>query len=259
MTTVGVCMARDEAEIIGLTVAHMLTQVDHVIVADNLSTDDTAKIAAAAGAWVLEDDDPAYRQSAKMTHLAQVAADNLHADWVVPFDADEFWYSPEGRLGTALDSLAPQWLTASAKLFDHIPTGVDDPDEINPVRRITWRRDYAGALPKVACRWREDLVILQGNHAAHYDGGSTVYPDLVELRHFQYRSAEHMIRKVRNGVAAYRAAPELPEEMGKHWRDYAGILESEDGEAKLAGVFETWFYSADPVADGLVNDPAPIG
>lgn len=257
MTTVGICMARDEAEIIGYTVAHMLTQVDHVIVADNLSADKTAKVAASAGAWVLEDNDPAYRQSEKMTHLASVAADSLHATWIVPFDADEFWYSPEGRLGTALDSLAPQWLTATATLYDHVPTAVDGTDP-HPARRITWRRDYPGALPKVACRWRDDLVINMGNHSATYQGGTTTYPNLVELRHFQYRSAEHMIRKVRNGVAALRAAPEIPPEMGQHWRDYAGILESENGEEKLADVFRTWFWSADPVNDGLVNDPAPL-
>ncbi|MBK6580439.1 MAG: hypothetical protein IPG17_30630 [Sandaracinaceae bacterium] len=41
----GICMARNEADIIATTVAHMLTQVDRVLVADNLSTDDTAALA----------------------------------------------------------------------------------------------------------------------------------------------------------------------------------------------------------------------
>jgi hypothetical protein len=41
MTVVAVSMVRDEEDIVGATVAHMRSQVDHVIVADNLSTDRT--------------------------------------------------------------------------------------------------------------------------------------------------------------------------------------------------------------------------
>ena len=76
MTTVAVCMARDEADVIGSTVAHMLAQVDAVIVADNLSTDRTREIldqlagGSSGRLVVVEDPDPAYRQSEKMTALA---------------------------------------------------------------------------------------------------------------------------------------------------------------------------------------------
>jgi hypothetical protein len=36
MTAVGVCMVKDEADIIRQTIEHMLTQVDHIIVAEGL-------------------------------------------------------------------------------------------------------------------------------------------------------------------------------------------------------------------------------
>lgn len=100
MTTVAVCMARDEADVIGSTVAHMLAQVDAVIVADNLSTDRTREIldemasAHPGRLVVVEDPDPAYRQSEKMTALALRARLDFGAEWIVPFDADEVWYSP---------------------------------------------------------------------------------------------------------------------------------------------------------------------
>ena len=44
MTVVAVTMVRDEEDVIRSTVAHMLDEVDAVIVADNLSTDRTREI-----------------------------------------------------------------------------------------------------------------------------------------------------------------------------------------------------------------------
>lgn len=41
MTTIAVTMVKNEQDIVGPIVEHMISQVDHVIVADNLSTDNT--------------------------------------------------------------------------------------------------------------------------------------------------------------------------------------------------------------------------
>src|SRR5881394_2910564 len=93
---IAVAMVKDEADIIQATVCHMLTQVDQVIVADNMSTDGTRNILDSLlvlnslPVEVVDDNDPAYYQSSKMTHLARLAY-LRGADWVVPFDADELW------------------------------------------------------------------------------------------------------------------------------------------------------------------------
>jgi hypothetical protein len=71
----------------------------------------------------------------------------------------------------------------------------------------------------------------------------------LEVRHYPYRSPEQMIRKARNGAAAY-AATDLPETVGQHWRDYGRLTDEQIGE-----VFRRYFWSADPEADGLVHDP----
>ena len=55
----GIAMVKNEADIIGPIVAHMRDQVDHVLIADNLSTDETPDILWASGAEVIVDDDPA--------------------------------------------------------------------------------------------------------------------------------------------------------------------------------------------------------
>jgi len=269
---VAVCMARDEEDVIRSTVAHMLDEVDAVIVADNLSTDGTRAIldelAAGAGGrlLVVEDNDPAYRQSQKMTALALRARLDLGAEWVVPFDADEWWYSPFGRIADVLAEVAPQWLITPAPLFDHVSTALD-PAEIDPIARLGWRRHEPNPLPKVAARWRADLVIEQGNHGAHYAGRGTMFDELLVVRHFPYRSPEQVIRKVRNGAAAYAAAGDsLPMSFGAHWRQWGQILD-DLGEQAIEELYHTWYWRAEPRAqletpDGeiqpaLIFDPAP--
>ena len=88
MTIVAITMVRDEADIIDWTLDHLLNQgIDHIIVADNLSVDETGwKLAALANTGrvtVLQDDEPGYYQDEKMTRLAHMAAIDFDADTAV--------------------------------------------------------------------------------------------------------------------------------------------------------------------------------
>lgn len=249
MTVFAVSMVRDEADIIAETVGHMLRQVDEVIVADNGSVDGTRDILADLGVTVVGDPEVGYYQSAKMTGLAHLAA-SKGADWVVPFDADEWWYSPFGRIADVLTATAA--FVAEAALYDHVATA-HDPDG-TPVARMGWRRRQPAELPKVAVRCRPDLVVHQGNHGAHYDGPTAAVPGLLVVRHFPYRTTDQFVAKARNGAQAYRAT-DLPETEGAHWRAYGDLLEAEGAEG-LAGVFRQWFWSSLPDEDpSLIFDP----
>lgn len=253
MTVIAVSMVKDEADIVRETVGRMASQVDHVIVADNGSTDGTREILEELGVEVVDDPDPAYYQSQKMTHLAGLAREQ-GARWVVPFDADEihlpFQYG--ASIAEVLSGLPDHILMSEAPLLDHVATAQDEPDE-PPVQRMRWRRTEQAPLRKIAVRAGERLTIHQGNHSATFEGiqHPAVVTDVLQVRHFPYRSPEQMIRKARNGAAAY-AATNLPFNVGQHWREY-GARSDEEIEA----IFREWFWSADPNADGLVYDPVP--
>lgn len=259
---VAVTMVKDEADVIAATVGHMKASVDHVIVADNGSTDGTREILDGLDVEVVDDPEVGYYQSRKMSALAEKAR-QMGATWVVPFDADEVWLGREYELRETLEGAPPEAHIVEAILLDHVATGAD-PDLPNVIASMPWRRTAIAPLRKVAVRAVEGVVIHQGNHGADFAGirSPLTVTGGLEIRHFPYRSAAQFIKKARNGAAAY-AATDLPENAGGHWRGYGRILE-EQGEAACASVFRKWFWRADPTReieiDGerqppLVRDP----
>jgi glycosyltransferase involved in cell wall biosynthesis len=262
-------MVKDEEDIIGDTITNLLGWgVEHVVVADNGSTDGTGKIlaylaAATKRVTIIRDDDPAYYQSRKMTTLAHYAGD-LGAEWIVPFDADELWgvvrSAPIGmEIPEALAATPDTAMWAEVGMKNHYCTGFDADLELVPSRRMTWRHLTPNPLPKIAFRYRPSAVVGMGNHEVWYvdqpDAIGFPTPHL-EIRHFPYRSEEQFVRKARNGAAAY-AATDLDPMYGAHWRGYGALLDS-DGEEALRAVFREHFFYDDPPNQGMALDPAPI-
>lgn len=243
---VAITMVKNEEDIIGHNIAHLLAEgVDHIIVADNLSADGTRDIldgfAESHPVTVVDDPVVGYLQSEKMTLLAHQAG-RMGADWIVPFDADEMVYSPHGTLKEVLTA-APQpvqWIVA----YEHVPQDDDDVNEANPMRRIVHRRPEPKPFMKVAFRYDPSICIWQGNHQVDHPGETN--RGLLEIREFQYRSLDQTRRKVRNGKVAYEAT-DLAASEGAHWREMGAMGDDE---------LELWWkaYQAQPV----VLDPPPV-
>ncbi len=240
---------------------------------------------------VIDDPETGYYQSRKMSALGQRAFEDGFAWLVAADLDEFWYSPDGRRIADFLAGHAPDVQLVRAAMYHHIPTALDPPAECarcestgtvtvipavqtrdfayvaepwqapcpvcaglvepNPFRRIGWRKREHGALPKVACRCRPDLVIHAGNHGATTRGTALAVSGLV-IRHFSWRSPEGYVRKIRNGIAAY-AATDLPETTGEHWRMWEGKTDEQ-----IAGHYETWFHSADPYADdSLIYDPAP--
>lgn len=259
MKVAGVCMVKDEEDIIAYTLPRMAAQLDYVIVADNMSEESTVLATTCnslPNVVLINDEEPAYLQSQKMSNLALMAGE-MGAEWIVPFDADEVWYHPHG-IHYVLENLPSNPHVIQAGLYNHIVTGWD-PEVPDVVERMQWRKVELNALPKVICRYLPGLVIEQGNHGAHYPGwGTTTEWSGIRIHHYPYRSVEQFVRKAVNGKAAYDAAGDrLPPTAGQHWREYGAHYERGGVEA-IREIFTTWFYAEDPSQDPTLEfGPCP--
>jgi len=250
-------IVRDEADIVETVIRNLLAQgVERVVIADNLSTDDTASILEALAdsfpVTVLSDRLAAHYQAEKTTLLARAAA-GAGAGWVLPFDADEVWTAP----GTTV----ADWLAGcdadvvQVPVFNHVPTAGDDQGEPDPVRRLRWRKAEPNRLHKVVFRADPRARLHHGNHGVDRRGGRRRG---LEIRHFPYRSEDQFLRKVRQGSAAL-AATDLTDEVGKHWR---GLGAGDDQTLHAAwrtlvdthNVASEWWVPR----HGLVEDPVQL-
>lgn len=194
-----VTTTRDEVDVVADVVTHLFAEgVDRVYVADD-SSDGTfellADMASRLPIVLARTDSPeTFLQSRVMTELARQAAGD-GAEWIIPFDADEIWYSLDGR--PLADALAD--VTEPAMLVDvweHVPQD-DDDSALSPVRAMVWRRPdpWQPGWRKVAFRWFPALeTIWQGNHWVT----PTVEPvalDVLGIRHFPFRTVEQVRRK----------------------------------------------------------------
>jgi glycosyltransferase involved in cell wall biosynthesis len=214
---IAITMVRDELDILPHTLAHTLEQVDHVIVADNRSTDGTSDFltdAASRGrVTVIEDPEVGYYQARKMTELAHRAGD-MGATWVVPFDADEAIDLPD------LAAIPPRVADVIyVRSWWYVPQPDDNAEDPNPLTRVRYHLPDAQPLPKVLFRYHSTAALHQGNHGVDRPGRA-IWGG--RLRHYPFRSLEQVRRKITNGIEAYSAAPDLAGH-GDYWRTLARL------------------------------------
>ena len=241
----GVTMVRDEVDVIRYTVEHLFAEgVDRILIADNGSVDGTGdllrEMARDLPITVVDDTLRAYHQGVKMTRLARCAA-SCGAAWVIPFDADELWYSPDGRtLAEALRDASCD--IAAAPMWNQMPSD-DDGDDPNPYLRLRHRTKEPLPQPKVAFRAHTWARMAPGNHAVRHPGRRE---RILGIRQVPFRSVEQVERKYRNGLEALEASS-LTIEFAAHWRELGSLPTDEMVERVNQREQE----------GGTVLDPAP--
>lgn len=202
----GVTFVRNEEDLIRGVLQHHLDQgLAGIIVADNGSTDGTWNILTEVAeandrVHICRDTWPRFDQSEKVSRLAYLAW-RAGADWIVPFDGDEFWFANGVSLAEHLTTVRredPDTTLFFADWHTMLPLSDD-------LMGGDWIVDSSPLPPgKVAVRTHPLLKIEQGNHSAvrvggHRKGG-------VYVAHAMYRSPQQIARKLRLGAAASAAS-----------------------------------------------------
>jgi hypothetical protein len=258
MKLVMTLLVRDEQDILRRNLDfHLSNGVDHFILMDNRSNDETAAIAQsyerAGRLQYIEQTHDDFAQGRWVTEMARRAVVQLGADWVINSDADEFWMPHTGSLKDALASLDAKVVAATAQRTNFVArTENGEPFW----RRMTVREAVSlnalgDPLPgKSAHRGRIDIVVGQGNHEV-FIGGQLAprAPAPITILHFPVRSREQFRNKIEKGGAAYARNRDLPAGDGLAWRRLY--------ERQLAGEFDAVYdqleMSNERVAAGLAS------
>lgn len=216
-----ISMVKNEADILESTVRHTFAQgIDRLFVVDNGSTDGTRELLERlAGEFPIsigDDSEVGYYQDHKMTALAH-AARRHGAEWIVPIDADEFWFAPGMRVADYLRSRPRAETRTTATMYNLFPTPGNP--SLTGLRDGPLRLDFRPhVLPKVATRPHPLLWIGMGNHSALRPG---ILRNGLFIAHLPWRSFEQYRSKVRQGARAFEAT-DLDEHLGGHWRKQGG-------------------------------------
>lgn len=281
MRVFGFCIVRDDPEIIGLSVRHHLrTGVDHVLLVDNGSSDETREIVEELGrekgvtSWRDESD---WQQAAISTELAREAF-RLGADWVVPFDADEFWVASGPGLRQLLSSSRAGALEALVVNFiqkrSERAAGADEllsmtrriaqpTGPFERTRELVESRQIAFVEmlypPKFISRATAELAIGPGNHEVAGLTGPVEPTDSVRCLHAPLRSLASLNAKADQALRQEQAG--WPADLGWHARHFRRMIAAGELEAEWrantyddAGQIDVFGSRRDTVVDESLRD-----
>ena len=205
-----VSMAKNEADIIESFVRYYMTFVDGMIIVDHNSDDDTGKILGE-----LQSEYPSlivdqfssieYIQAEVMTNLVKVAANELDADWILPFDIDEFLIPRDGADCRSIigeiteDVISLNWM-------EHELVDTEHDRDVFLLNRLCNRSKTENAMTKIMVRGsfvrNQDVRLIQGQHGLIVkadNGAEHIVPsprsfDFI-LAHFPYRSQGQYMSK----------------------------------------------------------------
>jgi len=109
---------------------HLASGVDHVAVADNASTDGTRDVVSEFGDAASYQTFPSFhdRQTVRTAMLDALRAEHP-VTWAGVADTDEFFWSPEGDMGSVLAEAPTDAVAVNFDMKLYLPTALDRPDE----------------------------------------------------------------------------------------------------------------------------------
>jgi hypothetical protein len=227
-------VVRDEIDIIGQNIDfHRRMGIEHFVVTDNGSVDGTRDVLAdfkrrmGESIVVIDDAEPAHRQSARVERMIRVAKQKFRPRWIIASDADEFWYPASGRYDSEIDGrkniLNCYW-------HNFLPRPDVPWQQFTDVGEMP---GYHGRMSKAFCLARGLMGMYSGNHESRSIPHIAARSENIGVYHYPVRSYEQLERKV---VQGHRAAVKASFETSAawHWRGYYEAWEN----GKLRQVYE---------------------
>ena len=206
---------RDEADIVDANIAfHLNAGVDFVVATDHRSEDGTVEIleryARDGYLHLIRERGEEMDEGDWATRMSRVAAREFGADWVIPSDADEFWWPRGASLKEVLGSIPERYGIVRALLRQFVPRPDDSAFFAD---RMVARVSGAAPINAPTSLFRPNVKsIHRGDPQVRLSAGAHTLLDsrLVPLRgwypveflHFPIRSFEQCDRKYRNLRAA---------------------------------------------------------
>jgi hypothetical protein len=195
--------------------------------------------------------------------LAKSAAMQLNAHAIVPLDADEFIIDERGCNPRSLLLAVSPDAVISVAWRSYVPTPLDEPSEVDVLKRINNRLAIEAGVTKViiggSLPREPSFRLAHGSHSV-FSKTSNIAPTLnptFYLCHFPVRSAGQITAKVLLGQLSGSLATERPSWAQEHyrWLRETCAVHSYMSPAELQTVAER--YALSKVADppGLVFDP----
>lgn len=267
MLLYGISMVRNEADIIRTNVLyHLSAGLDRIFIFDDGSTDGTDRILKKLARdprvrWTSGGSNPDFRQGEVFTELAREAHQE-GADWVVPIDADDFWYTRGGSLKGVLARSSAAVLEvrhidfiqrreqreSSAEALLHMTYRVEEPVERVRARELLEDRkiSYIGMarVPKLINRTSATVAMVRGAHRVEGIDGPRERTDEVLCMHAPLRSRAVLEAKALSGRR--RGGKKPGKHLGPGWL-YSRWLELQE-DARLE---EEW--AANSYNDGCLD------
>lgn len=242
MRVVMTLVVRDEVDVIETWLRyHLALGVDLVLATDHRSVDGTQDVLDAAArdgrVVVLREESDVLRQAEWVTRMSRLAATEHGADWVIPSDADEFWW-PRGASVHELLGAVPSRFGVVRGLMRHFVLREGDaPFHERMTVRARPTADLTSlyhAQMKIAHRAVPDADVSVGNHEVAGSGLRVVREWLpFEVLHFPVRDRRQLEEKFLrrrtspDGQHIVRAIELLSDGRGDLLLEAAGVRDDE--------------------------------
>ena len=230
-------LAKNEEDIIESFVRHNIQHLDHMVIADNMSTDATRQIllqlqAEGLPITVWDDKEPAHLQSQKTTAAYHQLAQTHGFDLFFLLDADELLTLQP--TSPPLDFQPGDILEATRACYTIAALESDSENVIQSMPRRMQALQTSKAIISFDPEKMPHLRIGEGNHQVYYqDVVQPKRPSPFLIAHFPYRGLNHFLSKVVLGWhAMLRKDPSISTQdkpIGVHWRNHYNYIMRQGG------------------------------